>query len=98
LLLVESVLASLRRHWPQAPADATLRAMAEALSAGNLGDGAAPAIPADVARIALTHGFGDVMLYGAAAVGLLALASLAVFRGARPRPRPRPRAVAGSGG
>ncbi|MFY3853496.1 MFS transporter [Achromobacter xylosoxidans] len=93
-LLVESVLASLRRHWPQAPADATLRAMAEALSAGNLGDGAAPAIPADVARTALTQGFGDVMLYGAAAVGLLALASLAAFRGARPRPR----AVAGSGG
>ncbi|KAF4276692.1 hypothetical protein CNMCM8686_002030 [Aspergillus fumigatus] len=68
--------------------------MAEALSAGNLGDGAGLAIPADVARTALTHGFGDVMLYGAAAVGLLALASLATYRGARPRPR----AVAGSGG
>ena len=88
-LLVESVLASLRRHWTDAPADAALRPLAEALSAGNLGDGAAT-LPPDVARFALAQGFGDVMLYGAAAVGLLALASLAAFRGAHPRHRIAP--------
>lgn len=83
LLLVQGVLSALRQQWPDAPDGAALRLLAESLSAGSLASGTG--IPAQAARAALAQGFGDVMLYGAAAVALLALASLFAFGTHHPR-------------
>lgn len=77
LLLVQGVLSALRQQWPDAPDGAALRLLAESLSAGSLASGTG--IPAQAAHAALAQGFGDVMLYGAAAAALLALASLFAF-------------------
>lgn len=71
------------------PVDAvSLREMANGVAAGNLqalqaGAGTATSAQAltDIAREALVHSFGSVMLYAAIAVWLLALGSFVIFSG-----------------
>ncbi|MGD9759431.1 MAG: MFS transporter [Comamonas sp.] len=77
------------------PVDAAaLREMANGIASGNLqalyaqqaGAGAvtSPQALTDIAREALVHSFGGVMLYAAIAVWLLALGSFVIFSGRRP--------------
>ena len=84
-ILVAGILSSLRRQLPGETHDESLRLMAESLSAGNPAKDAALVISADVARAAMAHGFGWVMLYGGLAVWVLAGMSLLVFRAKRAR-------------
>jgi hypothetical protein len=76
------------------PVDAAaLREMANGIASGNLqalyaqqaGAGAvtSPQALTDIAREALVHSFGGVMLYAAIAVWLLALGSFVIFSGRR---------------
>ncbi|ALM86118.1 MFS transporter [Bordetella sp. N] len=86
-LLVAGVAHYLRDALPTSLPDAATLALANRIASGNLSDAAA-AFPAGLpaaaleatGRAALHHGFGWVMLYGAIAVWLLALASFVVFR------------------
>lgn len=76
-LLLEGIQASLQHALPASIDRHALRTAAEKIAAGNLT--AAPAIGVDVARAALVHGFGDVMLYGGVGVWVLAAISFSVF-------------------
>lgn len=80
-ILVETIQSALRPHLPGGLDAATLRAMAEDLSAGK----GAGALPAGVAKLALAQGFGAVMLYGGVAACLFAVASWLVFGAGRTR-------------
>ena len=85
-LLVEGILAALRARLPAMADDGALRLAAEGLSAGKSGADLGLALPAGVARAALAHGFGAVMLYGGLAACACAAASWLVF-GAGPARR-----------
>ena len=80
-ILVEAIQSALRPHLPNGLDAATLRAMAEDLSAGK----GAGTLPAGVAQLALAQGFGAVMLYGGVAACLFAVASWLVFGAGRTR-------------
>src|SRR5450830_804267 len=80
-ILVEGIQSALRAHLPGTLDAATLRALAEDLSAGK----GASALPAGVAKLALAQGFGAVMLYGGVAACLFAVASWLVFGTGRTR-------------
>jgi EmrB/QacA subfamily drug resistance transporter len=81
-VLVSGVRAYLDQSWSAHPVDLDLRLAAERVAAGAI----TPDVPAEVARAALTKGFGWVMLYGGFGVCLLAVISFLVFnlRAVRP--------------
>jgi EmrB/QacA subfamily drug resistance transporter len=81
-ILVSGVRAYFDRAWPAHPEGLDLRLAAERIAAG----ATMSEVPAEIARAALTQGFGWVMLYGGFGVCLLAVISFLVFnlRVARP--------------
>jgi hypothetical protein len=81
-ILVSGVRAYFDRAWPARPEGLDLSLAAERVAAG----ARTPDIPIEVARAALTQGFGWVMLYGGFGVCFLAVISFLVFnlRVARP--------------
>ncbi|PHV29565.1 MFS transporter [Janthinobacterium sp. BJB426] len=80
-ILVAAIQSALRMQLPGGLDVATLRAMAEGLSAGK----GAGTLPDGVAKLALAQGFGAVMLYGGVAACLFAAASWLVFGAGRTR-------------
>ncbi|WJS85775.1 MFS transporter [Paracoccus sp. TOH] len=81
LILLSGVYAYLAQGLPQPPAEATLRALADAVSAGNLAAAESHGFPITAARAALAQGIGWVTLYGAVSAWTLALMSFLVFGG-----------------
>ncbi|HEF5788055.1 MFS transporter [Burkholderia multivorans] len=89
-VLVAGIVASLKGGVAAAIGDASLRALAQEIAAGRTEDlrAIAPALaqadPTGAAlHAALVHGFGWVMVYGAAGVAVLATASAIAFAPAR---------------
>ena len=89
-LLVRGVQQHLQTALHEPVDAAALREMANGIVSGNLqalqaGAGAvtSPQALTDIAREALVHSFGGVMLYAAIAVWLLALGSFVIFSGRR---------------
>jgi hypothetical protein len=80
-LLLEGILAYLKRVLPAVTDTPTLRSTAEKIAAGNLAANpfSATGIGVDMAHAALVHGFGNVMLYGGLGAWLLAAVSFTVF-------------------
>lgn len=81
LILLSGVYAHLAEALTQLPTEVTLRALAEAVSAGNLAGAESHGFPITVARDSLAHGIGWVTLYGAISAWTLALISFLVFGG-----------------
>ncbi|MDR2311159.1 MAG: MFS transporter [Brucellaceae bacterium] len=79
LILLGGVYAYLAQALPYPPSQITLRALADAVSAGNFTIAESYGFSVAIAREALTHGIGWVTLYGAIAVWTLALTSFFVF-------------------
>jgi EmrB/QacA subfamily drug resistance transporter len=83
-ILVEGISTYLRSTLPVSMAPSQLRQLAEGLSVGNrvLLEQTAPDmnISTTTAQVALTYGFGWVMLYGAICVWILAACSFLIFR------------------
>ena len=80
-ILLSGVSAYLLQEPPQAPPEATLRALADAISAGNLAAAEDYGVPISTARDALAHGIGWVMIYGAISACSFSLLSFLVFGG-----------------
>ncbi|MDN2710512.1 MFS transporter [Janthinobacterium sp. SUN118] len=78
-ILVESIQSAVRAQLPAGLDAAALRAVAEGLSAGKGAGELGLTLPAGAVRLALTQGFGAVMLYGGVAACLFAAASWLVF-------------------
>ena len=93
-LLVRGVQQHLQTALHEPVDAAALREMANGIVSGNLqalhtlqadaGAITSPQALTDIAREALVHSFGGVMLYAAIAVWLLALGSFVIFSGRRP--------------
>ena len=81
LILLSGVYAHLAQALPQLPTETTLRALADAVSAGNLAVAETHGFSITNARDALAHGIGWVTLYGAVSAWCLALMSFLVFGG-----------------
>ncbi|MDN8614865.1 MFS transporter [Variovorax ginsengisoli] len=86
LVLVAGILSALRAALGTALDDARLRTLAERLAGGDVAGAKsalaplmAPETVDSVLQVAVVHGFGWVMLYGAVAAWITALLSLAVF-------------------
>jgi EmrB/QacA subfamily drug resistance transporter len=78
-ILSSGVSAYLLKALPEAPSAETLRALADAISAGNLAAAESHGFAIPVARNALAHGIGWVTLYGAICAWSHSLLSFAVL-------------------
>lgn len=85
LVLSGGVFAHLAQSLAQPAAETTLRALADAVSAGNLAAVEPYGLSVATARDALAHGIGRVTLYGAIAAWGFALTSFLVFGGWKAR-------------
>ncbi|MBB5609499.1 MULTISPECIES: MFS transporter [unclassified Janthinobacterium] len=85
-ILLQGILSSLREQYPALADAAHLRHLALALTAGQVAAGLG--VSAEMASMALAHGFGWVMLYGGLSAWGMALASWLVFGANRAAPEP----------
>ncbi|CAM8663464.1 MFS transporter [Sphingobium sp. H39-3-25] len=81
LILLSGVYAHLAQALPQPPDETMLRALADAISAGNLPAAEGNGAPIVTARDALAQGIGWVTLYAAISAWIFALLSFLVFGG-----------------